>query len=177
MGRIEGGTTFAVRPAVRVCTNTHKVGDRVSASLASSVQGTDGAMIPGGSPVMLRVAESARMQNAGDSIHLSFDVVSVRVGDTTYAVDGRVTQSAPLERVRVQSTGDQAKKVGVGAAIGALAGQLLGHNTRSTVIGGVVGGAAGGVVAAGTTTYDGCTAAGAPLAVTLNRPLRIKVGG
>jgi hypothetical protein len=176
MGTIASGTTFAVQPAVHVCTNTYRVGDRVSASLGSSVRGTDGAVIPAGSPVTLRVAESARMQSAGDSIRLSFDVVSVRVGETTYSVDGHVAQTAPVEKVRVQSTGDQAKKVGLGAAIGALAGQLLGHNTGSTVIGGVVGGAAGGVVAAGTTTYDGCVATGAPLAITLNRPLHIRIG-
>jgi uncharacterized membrane protein len=99
----------------------------------------------------------------------------VRVGDDAYQLDGRVTQTSPLEKVRVQSTTDQAKKVGVGAVIGAIAGQLLGKNTKSTVIGGAVGAAAGAAVAAGTADYDGCVPTTAALVVNLDAPLRIRL--
>lgn len=173
-GVVSAGTAFTVKPVARVCTNTFKPGDRFTATLGETVSGSDGVMIPAGSSVVLRVDQSTRSNNGNDSLRLTFGVVSVRIGQQSYDVTGHVSQTTPLERVRVQTTGDQAKKVGAGAVIGALAGQLLGKNTRSTVIGGAVGAAAGAAVAAGTADYDGCVPATAGLVVNLDAPLRIK---
>ncbi|HEY4658058.1 MAG TPA: hypothetical protein VIH11_00975 [Gemmatimonadaceae bacterium] len=175
MGTVDAGTVFVVRPSARICTSTHKAGDRFSTALNETVQGSNGATIPAGSPVVMRVVESTRSENSKDSVRLVLDVVSVRVGDESYQVDARVTQTPQLERVRAQSTGDQAKKVGTGAVIGAIAGQVLGKNTRSTVTGAVVGAAAGAVVAAGSADYDGCLPANAAITVTLERALKVKV--
>jgi hypothetical protein len=151
------------------------VGDRVTATLSEPVAGSNGLVIPSGSAVILRVAESARSQNSKDNIKLSFEVVSLRVGEDTYEVDGTVTQMAQIEKVRAQSTGDQVKKVGAGAAIGAIAGQILGRNTKSTVIGGAVGAAAGAAVAAGTADYDGCLPTTGAISIALNKPLRVRL--
>jgi hypothetical protein len=175
MGVVSAGTAFTVQPVARVCTNTFKPGDRFTATLAESVTGSDGAVIPAGSSVVLRVDQSTRSNNGNDSLRLTFGVVSVRIGQQSYEVTGHVSQTTPLEKVRVQTTGDQAKKVGAGALIGALAGQLLGKNTKSTVIGGAVGAAAGAAVAAGTADYDGCVPANSGLTVSLDAPLRIKL--
>ena len=175
VGTVSAGTAFAVHPVARVCTNTFKAGDRFTATLAQTVQGSDGAMIPAGSSVVLKVDESTRSNNSNDSLRLTFSAVSLRIGEQSYDLTGHVSQTAPLEKVRVQTTGDQVKKVGAGALIGALAGQLLGKNTRSTVIGAGVGAAAGAAVAAGTTDYDGCVPATANLMVGLDAPLRIKL--
>jgi hypothetical protein len=175
MGSIAAGTSFTVQPTARICTNTHKSGDRFTATLRETVTGSNGATIPAGSAVVFRVVESARSENSKDNIRLTYDVVAVKVGDDSYTAEAAVTRAAPIEGVRTQSTGDQAKKVGAGAAIGAIAGQILGKNTRSTVIGAVVGGAAGGAVAAGTADYDGCVPAEANITVTLGAPLKVKV--
>jgi hypothetical protein len=175
MGTVSAGTSFAVYPVARVCTNTFKAGDRFTATLSESVAGSNGAVIPAGSSLVLKVDESTRSINSKDSLKLTFSVVSLRIGEQSYDVTGHISQTAPLEKVRVQSTGDQAKKVGVGAAIGALAGQLLGKNTRSTVIGAGVGAAAGAAVAVGTADYDGCVPTTANLLVGLDAPLRIKL--
>jgi hypothetical protein len=176
LGTVDAGTSFVVRTSVRICTNSHKAGDRFSTVLATTVQGSNGVVIPTGSPVVFRIVEASRPQSSPDSLHLVFEAVSVRVGDDAYQIDGLVTQTSPLEKVRVQSTTDQAKKVGAGAAVGAIIGQLIGKNTKSTVVGAAVGAAAGGAVAAGTTTYDGCVAQLTPITVTLNRPLTMRVG-
>jgi hypothetical protein len=175
MGTLNAGTSFAVRPLARVCTNTFKPGDRFTATLSESVAGSDGALIPAGSSVVLKVDESTRSENSKDSLKLTFSAVSLRIGQQSYDVTGHVSQTTPLEKVRVQSTTDQAKKVGVGAVIGAIAGQLLGKNTKSTVIGGAVGAAAGAAVAAGTADYDGCVPTTAALIVNLDAPLRIRL--
>lgn len=175
VGTVSAGTSFAVHPVAHVCTNTFKPGDRFTATLAESVSGTNGAVIPEGSSVVLRVDEAVRSIHSRDTLKLTFSPVSLRIGEQSYDLAGRVSQTVPLEKVRVQTTGDQVKKVGAGALIGALAGQLLGKNTRSTVIGAGVGAAAGAAVAAGTTDYDGCVPATANLMVGLDAPLRIKL--
>jgi hypothetical protein len=173
-GIVSAGTSFAVAPATRICTNTHKAGDRFTTTLATAVYGSNGVTIPAGSTVTVRVLESARSEDSKDRAKLALDIMSVIVGADTYEVSGTVTPVAPFEMVRAQSTGEQVKKVGVGAAIGAIAGQILGKNTKSTVIGTAVGAAAGGVVASAMNDYDACIATGPSLNVTLGRDLKIK---
>jgi hypothetical protein len=175
IGTIATGTSFSVRPSAKICTNTFKAGDRFTTALNETLVGSNGATIPAGSPVVLRVVESKRSEDSKDNIALLFDVVSVKIGDESYEVSGSVAQTAPIEKVRAQSTTRQVEKVGAGAAIGALAGQLLGKNTKGTHIGAAVGAAAGGAVAAGTADYDGCVATGSSLNVSLTRPLQVKV--
>ncbi|HEY2849444.1 MAG TPA: hypothetical protein VGI97_06175 [Gemmatimonadaceae bacterium] len=172
---VSAGTSFTVHPVARVCTNTFKPGDRFTAILAESVSGSNGAVIPEGSSVVLKVDEATRSINGRDSLKLTFSAVSLRIGEQSYDLTGHVSQTAPLQKVRVQTTGDQVKKVGAGALIGALAGQLLGKNTRSTVIGAAVGAGAGAAVAAGTADYDGCVPTTANLMINLDEPLRIKL--
>jgi hypothetical protein len=174
-GMVGAGIAFVVHPVARVCTNTFKAGDRFTATMTETITGTDGAVIPAGSSLVLKVDESTRSENSKDSLKLTFSVVSLRIGQQSYDVTAHVSQTTPLEKVRVQSTTDQAKKVGAGAILGALAGQLLGKNTRSTVMGGAVGAAAGAAVAAGTADYDGCVPTTASLIVNLDAPLRIRL--
>lgn len=175
-GTIAAGTSFAVRTASRMCTNTHKVGDTFTATLGEAVAGTNGASIPAGSVVTLTVTESAISKNSKDNWKFAFDVVSVQVGSQTYAVEGDVTNVATIEAVRSQSTGQQAGKVATGAAIGAVAGQVLGKNTKSTVIGAAVGAAAGGAVAAGTADYEGCLPANGTITIAISKALTLPRG-
>jgi hypothetical protein len=175
-GTIPAGTVLVTHPLNRVCTNTYKAGAPVTAILRASVAGTNGAIIPAGSSVALRVVESVRSEDSKDHARLAFAVVSVRIGSDRYPVNASVSRMSALEPVRVQSTTRQAEKVGAGTAIGAIAGQVLGHNTRSTVVGAAVGTAAGAVVAAGTADYNGCLPAQGRITITLNEPVKIKVG-
>lgn len=173
-GALSAGATMALASGSRVCTNTHKVGDRFTALTTGELFATNNVTIPTGSEVTLEVVESARGQNSRDRVKLAFKPVSINVRGTTIALSADVTQVAALDVARVQSTGTQVEKVAVGAAAGAVAGQLLGRNTKSTVVGAAVGAAAGGAVAAATTDYDGCLAANAPLTVTLSSSLTVR---
>lgn len=174
-GVVETGTTFTVKPAGKVCTNTHKVGDRFTATLSNPVQGSNGAVIPAGAVAILRIVDAAGTTVNKDSAHLAFDLLSIRYDDQTYEAVAHVTQSAPLERVSSQSTTDKAKKVGAGAVIGAIAGRILGGDTRSTVLGGAVGAAAGAAVAAGDTRYEGCLSGDGSITLALDRPLVLRL--
>ncbi len=172
-GIIAAGTSFMVKTGARMCTNTHKAGDTFTASLDADVTGTNGARIPAGSVVTLRVTESQISKNSKDNWKFAFDVVSVDIAGKTYAVEGDVTNVATIEAVRSQSTGQQAGKVATGAAVGAVAGQLLGKNTKSTVIGAAVGAAAGGAVAAGTADYEGCLPANGTITIAISQALTL----
>lgn len=175
-GTIAAGTSIGLTTGSRICTNTHKVGDRFSTTVSNSVVGSNGATIPAGSPVTLVVTESAISKNSRDNWKLAFDVVSITVNGATQDVMGDVTRVETIEVVRSQSTGSQVGKVATGAAIGAIAGQVLGKNTKSTVIGGAIGAAAGGAVAAGTADYEGCLPANGSITIALSAPMTIRAG-
>jgi hypothetical protein len=173
-GAIAAGTTFAVKPETKICSNTHKIGDQFSATLTAPMQGSNNVEVPAGAIAMLRIVES-KGESKGDSAHLSYEIISLRSGENTYEVNGHVTESAPLERVKSQSNTDVAKKVGIGAVIGAVAGRVIGGNTKGAVIGGAVGAAAGAAVAVRDNKVEGCLKQDGTITLALDRPLIVKL--
>lgn len=172
-GVLSAGATLTLAAGARVCTNTHNVGDRFTATTTADVAASNGVTIPAGSEVTLEVVESARGQSGRDNVKLAFKPVSITARGRSADLSADVTRVAALEYDRVQSNTTQAKKVAAGAAVGAIAGQVLGRDTKSTVAGAAVGAAAGGVVAAATTDYHGCLAQNAELTVTLTQQLTV----
>jgi hypothetical protein len=173
-GTIAAGSAFALKPATKICTNTHKTGDQFTATLAAPLKGSNGVELPEGSVATLRIVEGSR-ETRTDSAHLTYDLVSIRSGDQTYEVSAHVTQSAPIERVNSQSKTDAAKKVGAGAVIGAIAGRVIGGNTKGAVIGGAVGAAAGAAVAVKDNKVEGCLAGDGTIALALDKPLVVRL--
>jgi hypothetical protein len=174
-GTVAAGTTMQLAAGARICTNTHKVGDRFTASLTSDVSGSNGVVIPSGSEVTLEVIESVRGENSRDKVRLAFKPVAITIRGEVLDLTGDVTRVASLEIIREQTNTTQAGKVATGAAVGAVAGQLLGKNTKSTIAGAAVGAAAGGAVAAAQTDYYGCFPASGMIAVALAESITIRV--
>ena len=174
VGTIASGTSLSLRSNSRVCTNTYTVGQTFQATVANSVEGTNGASIPSGATVTLEVTQLKRSENANDKIIMEFAVKSVSFGGKTYPVSGTVA-NADVERVRNQPKSKDVQKVATGAAIGAIAGQILGKNTKSTIIGAAAGAAAGAGTAAATANYEGCVPDGGSIAVNLTAPLQVRV--
>jgi len=175
-GTIAAGTAFAVTTGARMCTNTHKTGDRFTTTLAAEVTGSNGVKIPAGATVTLAVTESAISKNSKDNWKFAFDVVAVTIGGETMEVQGDVTKVETIEAVRSQSTGQQVGKVATGAAIGAVAGKLLGKSGQATAVGAAAGAVAGGAVAAGTADYEGCLPENGTIHIALSAPLTLKIG-
>jgi hypothetical protein len=167
VGTIAAGTSLSLTPTANVCTNTNKVGDKITATTQNTVTGSNGATIPAGSTVTLTVTNLKRSENANDQIIMEFAVNSVTFGGKTYPLDANVA-SANITRVRNEPKSKDAQKVAIGAGIGAIAGQILGKNTKSTVIGGAVGAAAGGAAAVATANYEGCINSTSTMVVKLN---------
>ena len=162
---IGAGTGITMISGGRVCTETNRPGDKIVATTDSPISGTNGALIPAGSKVVLEVASVT----PGDQAQITFRVRSLYVNDSSYSIAGNVSPTTPLERVKIRNPDANAdkKKVIGGAVAGAIIGQIIGHNTKGTVIGAATGAAAGAVAAKAGEKYEACLPAGASLHMTL----------
>jgi hypothetical protein len=172
-GEIATGTSLVLHPSERVCTNTHKVGQIVSATVADPVDGTNGVRIPAGAVVKLEIVALKRSENVKDPIDMGFKVQSVTFDGHTYEMAATVTKEN-IERVRNEPTGKDVQKVVGGAVVGAIAGKLLGKSTQGAVVGAAAGAAAGAGVAVATANYEGCIAQGSDMLVQLTAPVVIR---
>ena len=172
MGTIAAGSTVSLSSSTRVCTNTHRVGDRFTATVRNSVTGSNGAVIPAGATATVEVTSLRRSENANSPIVVGVAIRSVSFGGRTYAVSG-TTSTAQVDRVRSSTTRDDVKKVATGAAIGAIAGQILGRDTRATVTGAAAGAAVGAGAAVATGNYEGCIPTGGNITVSLDNSVQV----
>lgn len=171
-GEIGTGTGFGLTSGAKVCTNTNRPGDKIVATLNSAVTGSNGAVIPAGSTIVLEVASTNAGQN-GEGAQINFRIRSLVINDRTYDVNGDVSTVAPLEKTKV-ANGDpnaEKKKVVGGAIAGAILGQMIGHNTKGTIIGAAAGAATGAAISRSGESYEGCLPAGSALHITLNSPI------
>jgi hypothetical protein len=172
IGAGAGGTLTS---GSKVCSSTNLPGDKIVATLNSEITGTNGAVIPAGSTVVLEIASVTPGENA-ETAQMQLRVRSVIVNDKTYNVDATITPTTPMEKTKVAGDDPNAdkKKVIGGAIAGAILGQMIGHNTKGTVIGAAAGAAAGAAVAkSGGEKWQACLPSGASLRLTLNAPLVI----
>lgn len=173
LGSIPAGSEISLSSNSRVCTNTHKVGQRFSATVSNTVTGSNGASIPAGATATIEITELSRSENANDPVNMGFRVVSVTFGGRTYPLDATTTY-ANVDRVRNQPKSKDVQKVVGGAAVGAIIGQVLGKDTKSTVIGAATGAAAGTAAAAATANYEGCVPSGGRITITLDNAATVQ---
>jgi len=168
-GEIGSGSTFALTNGTKVCTS-NVPGDKIVATLNESVTGSNGAVIPSGSTVVLEVASVTQGEN-GSEPRIALHVKNVVVNDKTYSVSGDVTPLAPLDKTKIADGGTDKTKVVGGAIAGAIIGQMIGHNTKGTLIGAAAGAATGAAVGQKGEQWAACLPAGAPLRLTLSSPI------
>jgi hypothetical protein len=144
----------------------------VTATVMQNLTGPDGrTLIPAGAPVLLTVTrvKAGRGDRKG--------LLEIRPDSITVAGEARrleaTLQPVPYELRGRGVTGEEAAKVGVGAAGGAVVGRVLGGNARGAVIGGVVGAAGGAVVASETAAKDVVVKARTPIALVLTAPVAV----
>ena len=171
-GEIGSGTSVALTSGAKVCTSTNLPGDKIVATVNEAITGSNGAVIPAGSTVVLEVA-SVNSGPTSDGAQINFRVRSLVINDKYYTVAGDVTPAGQLEKTKVAGTDPNAdkKKVIGGAIAGALIGQIIGHNTKGTIIGAAAGAATGAAVSKSGEKWEGCLPSGAPLRLTLTGPL------
>lgn len=171
---IGAGTSVDLTSTSRVCTNTNRPGDKIVATVNSAVTGSNGAVIPAGTAVVLEVA-SVTPGNSSQGAQITFRVRSVVIEDKTYDAAADVASTGALEKTKVANidpNSDKRKVIG-GAIAGAILGQMMGRDTKSTVIGAAAGAAAGAAVAKAGEKWEGCLPQGSPMRLTLNAPIVI----
>jgi hypothetical protein len=173
VGTVAAGTALSLANGARVCTNTNKVGDIITATVNETVTGSNGAAIPAGSTVRLRITSLKRSENMNDNVVIGLEPLSVSVRGTSYTLAANVT-SAQVEKVRSTTKSSDAKKVIGGAVLGGIIGQATGKDTKSTVIGAAAGAAAGTAAAAATANYEGCINAGDTIRLSLTSGLQVR---
>ena len=174
VGVVAAGTNIAVNSGQRVCTNTNTVGDRITATLAEPVTGSNGAVIPAGSTAVLEVTSLGRSSQAGENMNIGLVVRSISYGGRTYPVSGQIV-SAGVEKVKASDNNDAGKVAG-GAVVGAILGRILSgrSKTQGTIIGAAGGAAAGAVLAHQTEKYDACLPLGGRIVVRLDSPMSVQ---
>jgi hypothetical protein len=166
------GSSFSLASQQRVCTQSNRPGDRFVATLTNPVTGSNGAVVPAGSSIVLEVVAMDGGTNNGADGSMRLAVRTIDFGGNSYPVNGDVYTSGDLERTRIMSDPNSDKKKVIGGAIvGGILGQVIGHNTKGTVIGAAAGAATGAVAAKATQKYESCLPVGGPLHMTLSSAL------
>ncbi len=145
-------------------------GKEVTGKVMENVRGADGlTLIAAGTSVRFTVTQvkPGRGDRAGV---LEMRADSITLNGTPRKVEARL-QPVPHELRGRGVTGEEAAKVGAGAAGGAVVGRVLGGDTRGAVIGGIVGAAGGAVVASETAVKDVVVKARTPVVMVLSAPL------
>ncbi len=168
-GVIGAGSQVGMTTNAKVCAATALAGDKYTATVSEPTVGSNGAVIPAGSTVVIEVA-SVDKADPIDQSRIQFRVRSLDVGGEARPVDGTVATLGPLEKVQTASGNDRTKVIG-GAVAGAVLGRIFGGSTKATVIGAAAGAAAGTAAARTTHTTDACLPAGSALRLTLSREI------
>ncbi len=162
--RLSQGTEIRVRLETTLSSKTARIEDRFEASVIEPVRSGDDVAIPAGSRVrgVVKSVEPAHRPSKEGRLDLQFD--ALYLARTRFDIRGSVSSVGDK-----QSSGETAKKAGIGAVLGGVLGGLLGGKDAA-IVGVVLGG--GGAVA-GTKGDDVELPAGAVLSVRLDKPLEI----
>ena len=146
------------------------VGQSVSAHVMENVIGPNGrTLIPAGAQVRFTITRLRPSRSKSSQGRLALRVDSVALNGQLETVQAE-TRPVPRELRGRGVTGEDAAKVGGGAAAGAVIGGVVGK-TKGAVIGGVAGAAAGAVLATQTKTRDVVVKAKTPVVFVLTAPL------
>lgn len=174
VGTIASGTNIALTADQRLCTDSNKVGDTFTATVANPVVGSNGAVIPAGSSVSGHVVALGQSKAVGQTVTFQLAFDNMTVNGTGYPIDASMAGTPGLTQHRTTKTTTDAAKVGGGAVAGAIIGGLISHKVTGAVIGGAAGAAAGGGVAVATGHFDACLPQGGKLNIQLNSDRQIK---
>jgi hypothetical protein len=174
VGTIAAGTTIALTSNQRICTDSNKVGDTFTATVANPVVGSNGAVIPAGSLVSGHVTALGASKAVGQTVTFSLAFDNLAVNGTNYPISAALAGTPALQQHRTTGAGTDAAKVGGGAVAGAIIGGLIGHNVKGAVIGGAAGAAAGGGVAVATGKFDACLPPGGKMNISLTSDQQIR---
>jgi len=172
-GSLSAGTTVSASTTAEISSVKNKVGDTVTATVASDIKDNAGrVVIPAGSEVVLKVTAIKVSENKSDKTGtLTLQATSVMVNGTSYPISARIDSVGTHLQGRKTGAGDIAKPA-AGAAVGAVVGRVLGGSTKGAIIGGVLGGAVGAQRAVETKDRDVVLPEGTTVVLVLEQPFK-----
>jgi hypothetical protein len=166
---LAAGTTFSAATDAEIRSHKNKVGDTVTATVASDVKDAAGqVVIPAGAKVTLAVTAIKEAENKSDTTGtLTLKPTAISINGTSKPLPASISGVHTTLQGRSTNAGDIAK-VGAGTAVGAILGRVIGGSTKGAVIGGVLGGAVGTQRAVETKDKDVVVPAGTTVTLTLD---------
>jgi hypothetical protein len=169
---LAAGTAITATTDAEIRSNKNKVGDEVTATVASDVKDAGGkVVIPAGSKVILKVTAIKPSDSKSDTTGtLTLDAVAVELNGN------QLPMVATIEGVRTKLEGrgtdaNDVAKVAGGTAAGAIVGRVLGGGSKGAIIGGIIGGAVGTQRAVETKDRDVVLPQGTSVTLTLDQKL------
>lgn len=141
---LAAGTMLTANTTAEIRSHKNKVGDTVTATVASDVKDKSGrVVIPAGSEVTLKVTAIKESENKRDKTGtLTVQPTSVSINGRSYPLAASIEGVNTKLEGRGTNAGDIAKPA-AGAAVGAVVGRVVGGSSKGAIIGGVIGGAVG----------------------------------
>jgi hypothetical protein len=170
---LAAGTALTATTTAEVRSNKNKVGDTVTANVASDIKDNSGrVVIPAGSEVVLTVTAIKESENKSDKTGtLTLKPTAVSIRGQSYPIVASIQHVDTKLEGRKTGAGDIAKPA-AGAAVGAVVGRVLGGSTKGAVIGGVIGGAVGAQRAVETKDRDVVLPAGTTVSLVLDQSFK-----
>ena len=165
---IPDNAVFDVRLDTTHASDTSRVEERVSGTLASPLEVDGVTAIPAGAKLtghLTNVEESGKVKGRAE---LALRFTRLQTGSVTYDIDTK-----PLSWVAESTKKDDAVKIGAGAAAGAVIGAITGGK-KGAAIGSAIGAGGGTAVVLATDGQEIRLAAGRKLKVSLTNPLTIR---
>jgi hypothetical protein len=163
------GTTITASTNAEIRSHKNKVGDTVTATIASDIKDNSGrVVIPAGSEVVLKVTAIKESENKSDKTGtLTLQPTAVSINGRSHPISATIEGVTTELQGRGTNAGDIAKPA-AGAAVGAVVGRVLGGSSKGAIIGGVLGGAVGAQRAVETKDRDVVLPQGTTVTVSLN---------
>jgi hypothetical protein len=167
------GTTLTAATNAEIRSHKNKVGDTVTATIATDVKDQSGrVVIPAGSEVVLKVTAIKESENKSDKTGtLTVQPTSVVMNGQSYPLTASIEGVTTELQGRGTNAGDVAKPA-AGAAVGAVVGRVLGGSSKGAIIGGVIGGAVGAQRAVETKDRDVVLPKGSTVTLSLTEEFR-----
>ena len=167
---LAAGTTLTASTNAEIRSHKNKVGDTVTATVATDVKDNSGrVVIPAGSEVVLKVTAIKESENKSDKTGtLTLQPTAVSINGQSYPLSATIEGVTTELQGRGTNAGDIAKPA-AGAAVGAVVGRVLGGSTKGAIIGGVLGGAVGAQRAVETKDRDVVLPQGTTVTLSLDR--------
>lgn len=168
--KLAAGATFSAATDAEIRSHKNKVGDEVTATVATDVKDASGrTVIPAGSMVTLQITAIKESENKGDSTGtLTVKPTTVSINGTSQPLAASISGVKTSLQGRGTGAGDIAK-VGIGTGAGAVVGRVIGGSTKGAIIGGIIGGAVGAQRAVETKDRDVVLPQGTSVTLTLDQ--------